>query len=158
MTILFVANIYRLKRNFLLFSCGVFVLIPVRFNINFKFPLCACVVAADILFLSPCFSWLLFVSFNFLSTNSLYIYISSLAFIDVTFLGMTTTPQWSWLQPRAVSCHMFAVPVVNNLNRSLFLQLNGNNASAHGPCAHSNHWAGEIVPPQLTETKIIINI
>ena len=56
MTILFVTTIYRLKRNFLLFSCSVFVQIPVRFNINFKFPLCACVVAVDMLFLGPCFS------------------------------------------------------------------------------------------------------
>ena len=56
MTILFVITIYRLKRNFLLFSCSVFVQIPVRFNINFKFPLCACVVAVDMLFLGPCFS------------------------------------------------------------------------------------------------------
>ena len=58
------AKLYRLKWNFLLFICSVFELVPVSFNINFKFPLCACVVSVDILFLCPCFSCSIFCYFH----------------------------------------------------------------------------------------------
>ena len=157
-------------------------------------------VAADILFLGPCFSWLLFVSFNLLSTTSLES--SQLVFrvkivysfevlrtfdlersdVQITHTHTHTHKQidihilvvllllmlrsCEWLPRRSevgcnqeqflAICLLFLWSI--NFNRSLFLQLNGNNASAHAPCAHSNIWAGEIVPPQLTETKIIINI
>ena len=58
------AELYRLKWNFLLFICSVFELVQVRFNINFTFPFCACVVAVDILFLCPCFSCSIFCYFH----------------------------------------------------------------------------------------------
>ena len=60
MTILFVPELYRLKWNFLLFNCSVFEMVTVKFNVILKLPLCACVVAVDILFLCPCFSCSIF--------------------------------------------------------------------------------------------------
>ena len=59
-TTYFVAELYRLKWNFLLFICSVFL----RLNINFKFSLCACVVAVNILLLCPCFSCSIFCYFH----------------------------------------------------------------------------------------------
>ena len=59
------AELYRLKWNFLLFIWSVFV----RLNINFKFSLCACVVAVDILFLCPCFSCSIFCYFHHFSDH-----------------------------------------------------------------------------------------
>ena len=63
MAILFVAELYRFARNFWL-SCSMFVLVPVMFNINFIFPLCACAAGVHILFLCSCFSCFIFCHFH----------------------------------------------------------------------------------------------
>ena len=71
MAILFVAELYRFTRNFWL-SCSVFVLVPVMFNINFKFPLCAWQQVSTFCFFVLVLIALFFVTFIFLLTPPLY--------------------------------------------------------------------------------------
>ena len=66
MIILSKAELYAsLKIEFPAFSRGVFIQVPLRLNNDFKFPLCACLAAVDILF------WLFYFFVTSLLTTSL---------------------------------------------------------------------------------------